>query len=89
MNDVLSLTSTKSLNYLFSGSSDKTIKMWNLSKKFSSACHRTFTGFNLLSKVIFIKIKLTKSLIKKRTYLKKISQVTLILFGQSIYAPMN
>lgn len=44
MNDVLCLTSTKQINFLISGSSDKTIKLWNMAKKYSSACHKTLSG---------------------------------------------
>lgn len=44
MNDVLCLASTTAGTTLISGSADRTIKVWSLEKKYSSACLKTLTG---------------------------------------------
>ncbi|KRW98726.1 WD40-repeat-containing domain [Pseudocohnilembus persalinus] len=44
LNDVLCLTSTSDGNTIVSGSSDKTLRSWNLKKKFSNACTQIFKG---------------------------------------------
>lgn len=44
MSDILCLDCTSSGNTLISGSADRTIKVWSLTKKYSSACLKTMTG---------------------------------------------
>lgn len=44
MNDVLCLASSRNMVHLATGSSDKTIKLWGLNKKYSSACLKTLSG---------------------------------------------
>ena len=44
MSDILCLDCTSTGNTLVSGSADRTIKVWSLTKKYSSACLKTMTG---------------------------------------------
>ncbi len=44
MSDILCLECTSTGNTLISGSADRTVKIWSLTKKYSSACLKTLTG---------------------------------------------
>lgn len=44
MNDILCFAASLNGQTLISGSADRTIKLWSLGKKYSSACLKTLTG---------------------------------------------
>ena len=44
MSDILCMDCTSNGHTLISGSADRTIKVWSLTKKYSSACLKTLTG---------------------------------------------